>query len=97
MVSWQGGRLGVLKVTPKKKGRAWLPRPQHAEEAITPVTQGAGVEALGPRFAFRGEHTRVDLEVEREKEAMEPKQCGELTVSLHGNGERRLLGNLLRR
>lgn len=72
------------------------------QRTITPVPQGSTVEGLGPCIAFHGEHTRrVDLEVKRENEAMEPKQCGELgpilTVYLHGNGERRLLGNPLRR
>lgn len=86
----------MLQVAPRKKGRACLLRPQHAEEAITTVTQGSSVEGLGLCIAFRGEYTRrVDLEAEREKGAMEPKHCGELgpllTVYLHGNGERRLL------
>lgn len=40
----------------------------------------------------------MDLEVGRKKEAVEPEQCGKispaLTQCLHGDGERRLLGNL---
>lgn len=62
----------MVKVKPRKTGRAW-----HAEEAVTLATQGTIVEGLSPCTALCGEHTRrVDLQVEREKEAMEREQCG---------------------